>query len=298
MNKRDYRYSFDTSTIGDVWFPREIYETIQEGLKHFRDLLNVWNKKVATKVPPYEKEVNDLDQMITWAEERFAELQDPHGEIYIYGISVGSLRLIKTGLELLIFKKREDLEENRKQGWPSGALKALEHEIHLVREKSKLIKEKPADVLWELIPQPSESDPYDDNSTWDVFICHASEDREELARPLANALDDKGLRVWFDEFTLTIGDNLQRSIDYGLSRSNYGVVIISHNFFAKEWPQKELDGLMTREVEGKKVILPVWHNIEAEEIREYSPMLAGRVAVSSRKGLQTVVGEILKVMDR
>lgn len=298
MNKRDYRYSFDTSTIGDVWFPREIYETIQEGLKHLRDLLNVWNKRVATKVPPYEKEVNDLDQRITWAEERFAELQDPHGEIYIYGISVGSLRLIKAGLELLIFKKREDLKENRKQGWPSGALKALEHEIHLVREKSKLIKEKPADVLWEVIPQPSESDPDDDNSTWDVFICHASEDREELARPLANALDDKGLRVWFDEFTLTIGDNLQRSIDYGLSRSNYGVVIISHNFFAKEWPQKELDGLMTREVEGKKVILPVWHNIEAEEIREYSPMLAGRVAVSSRKGLQTVVGEILKVMDR
>lgn len=131
---------------------------------------------------------------------------------------------------------------------------------------------------------------------WDVFISHAWEDKESFARPLAEALQREGLRVWFDEFTLTVGDSLRRSIDYGLANSRYGIVILSPNFFAKEWPQKELDGLASREVPGEKVILPVWHNITAEQIRKYSPMLAGRIAVSSSRGLEGVVTELLRAM--
>jgi formylglycine-generating enzyme required for sulfatase activity len=131
---------------------------------------------------------------------------------------------------------------------------------------------------------------------WDVFISHAWEDKEDIARPLAEALRRKGLRVWYDEFTLTLGDSLRRSIDRGLAQSRYGVVILSPNFFAKEWPQKELDGLAAREAPGEKVILPVWHNITADQVREYSPTLADRVAVSSDRGLEHVVGELLRVI--
>ena len=131
---------------------------------------------------------------------------------------------------------------------------------------------------------------------WDVFISHAWEDKEAFARPLARALEAKGLRVWFDKFTLRVGDSLRRSIDRGLAQSRYGVVILSPNFFAKEWPQKELDGLAAREMSGEKVILPVWHNITAEQIREYSPTLADRVAVLSERGLEHVVKELLRVI--
>jgi formylglycine-generating enzyme required for sulfatase activity len=131
---------------------------------------------------------------------------------------------------------------------------------------------------------------------WDVFISHAWEDKEEIARPLAEALRRKGLRVWYDEFTLRVGDKLLRSIDHGLANSRYGVVILSPNFFAKEWPQKELDGLVAREVSGEKVILPVWHNITANQVRKYSPTLADRVAVLSDRGLEHVVGELLRVI--
>ena len=67
-------------------------------------------------------------------------------------------------------------------------------------------------------------------------------------------------------------------------------------FFAKEWPQKELDGLVQRENRGEKVILPVWHNITAEQIRAYSPTLADRIAVSSSRGLDQVVAELLRAM--
>lgn len=136
-----------------------------------------------------------------------------------------------------------------------------------------------------------------ENMDWDVFISHAGEDKESFARPLAKELEREGLRVWFAEFTLTVGDSLRRSIDRGLANSRYGIVILSPNFFAKEWPQKELDGLAAREVSGEKVILPVWHNISADQIREYSPILADRIAVPSDRGLERVVAELLRAMQ-
>jgi hypothetical protein len=66
----------------------------------------------------------------------------------------------------------------------------------------------------------------------------------------------------------------------------------------KEWPQKELDGLVAREVGGVKIILPVWHNVGAEQIRAYSPTLADRLATSSTKGLEHVTGELLKAIGK
>ena len=115
------------------------------------------------------------------------------------------------------------------------------------------------------------------NGKWDVFISHASEDKEDFVRSLAEGLKDRGLRVWFDETSLTVGDSLRESIDRGLSQSRFGIVVLSPHFFSKQWPQNELNGLATREAGGLKIILPVWHNITLEKIREASPILADRV---------------------
>ena len=132
---------------------------------------------------------------------------------------------------------------------------------------------------------------------WDVFISHASEDNDAIARPLAEALRAKGLRVWYDEFSLTVGDSLRKSIDHGLGRSRFGVVILSKHFFEKHWPEQELNGLATREVGGKKVILPVWHGVGFDEVRQFSPTLADRLAVSTELGLQHVVEKLLLGMS-
>lgn len=116
---------------------------------------------------------------------------------------------------------------------------------------------------------------------YDVFISHATEDKEEVVRPLVNALLAEGLRVWYDEFELRIGDSLRRSIDAGLRRSTFGVVVFSHSFFAKNWPQYELDGLVAREMTGHQVILPLWHCITKSEVSNYSLSLADKVARST-----------------
>jgi len=131
---------------------------------------------------------------------------------------------------------------------------------------------------------------------WDIFVSHASEDKDEIARPLAEAFRSRGLRVWYDEFSLTVGDSLRKSIDHGLAHSRFGVVILSKHFFEKHWPEQELNGLATREVGGKKVILPVWHGVGFEEVRAYSPTLADRLAVVTKNGLDAVVSELLKAM--
>jgi hypothetical protein len=133
----------------------------------------------------------------------------------------------------------------------------------------------------------------------DVFISHASEDKEQIARPLAEELSKRGLSVWYDEFSLELGDSLRRSIDKGLAQSRFGVVILSENFFAKEWPQRELDGLSTRETSGgEKVILPLWHGVTHAEVLAYSPVLADRVAFNTRRGVSAAADEIEAVVQR
>jgi hypothetical protein len=136
-----------------------------------------------------------------------------------------------------------------------------------------------------------------EDGSWDVFICHASEDKDSLVRPLAATLTELGFRVWFDEYTLRVGDSLTRSIDQGLSRCKFGIVVLSPAFFSKEWPQKELGGLVSRESGGQKVILPVWHNLTANDVRKYSPMLSDRYAVSSSEGLSRVVEKIVESLS-
>jgi hypothetical protein len=131
---------------------------------------------------------------------------------------------------------------------------------------------------------------------WDVFISHASEDKDDFVRPLAEALTRSGLEVWFDETALKVGDRLRESIDHGLSKSRYGVVVLSKHFFQKHWTKEELEGLSSREVGGIKVILPVWHNVTQGEVAEHSPTLAGRLAAQSQHGMDKVVRQLREAM--
>ncbi len=132
---------------------------------------------------------------------------------------------------------------------------------------------------------------------YDVFICHASEDKESLVRPLARALEGEHVAVWFDEFTLRPGDSLRRSIDIGLTRSRFGVVVLSRSFFAKGWPQRELDGLVAREmVEDRRLVVPIWHGVTTDDVCAFSPPLADVLAVRSDSGLDHVVSELMRVV--
>ena len=130
---------------------------------------------------------------------------------------------------------------------------------------------------------------------WDVFISHASEDKADVARPLQQRLEKLGLRVWIDEVQLNLGDSLREKIDEGLALSKYGVVVLSPAFFAKQWPTRELNGLFAREAFDQKAILPVRHGMSVEDVARHSPLLADRIAISTRAGLEEVAQRIYAV---
>lgn len=117
-----------------------------------------------------------------------------------------------------------------------------------------------------------------DSKRYDVFISHASEDKDEVVRPLAYALQSEGLTVWYDEFEMRIGDSLRRKIDKGLANSQFGIVVLSKDFIKKCWTNYELDGIKTKSVTGEQVVFPIWHNITKKEVVDFSPSLADKLA--------------------
>lgn len=132
---------------------------------------------------------------------------------------------------------------------------------------------------------------------WDVFISHASEDKDTFVRPLAQALDQLGVKVWYDEFTLRLGDSLSSSIDKGLARSRFGLVVISESFIGKKWTERELQGLVAGTIAGETTILPVWLGVSHQTVYEFSPPLADTIAVVAA-GLtaEQVVLRVLKTV--
>lgn len=135
------------------------------------------------------------------------------------------------------------------------------------------------------------------SALYDVFICHASEDKNTVVRELAHLLRHKHIEVWYDEFSLQIGDSIRQVIEKGLRQSRFGIVVLSKTFFQKKWSQYELDGLLEMEIIGHdKVILPVWHKIDHSYVAKFSPPLAGRLAAKTSIGLTNVADQLSKVI--
>ena len=158
----------------------------------------------------------------------------------------------------------------------------LDAVLQLTDSEPKISDDKKSAIRAAIMEEPSlVADRASRNVSYDFFVSHASEDKNDFVRPLVQELEKRGIKVWYDEFTLKVGDSLRRSIDQGLANSRYGIVVLSNSFFAKNWPQYELDGLVAREMDGRKVILPIWHKVTKDEVCSYSPSLADKVALNS-----------------
>lgn len=131
---------------------------------------------------------------------------------------------------------------------------------------------------------------------YDIFISHASEDKEAIARPLAKALLRRRYNVFLDELVIKMGDSITESINKGLSKAKYGIVIISPTFLHKNWTKAELNSLANMYVSANKKILPIWHHISYEDIVNQIPLIADLKAVDSSEGLDYIVEEIIKVI--
>lgn len=132
---------------------------------------------------------------------------------------------------------------------------------------------------------------------FDAFISHASEDKNSFVRELAKRLEEQRILIWYDEFTLKPGSSLRRSIDLGLSKSRFGIVVLSVNFFKKKWTNWELDGLVARQNSlENELIIPIWLNITKDQLIQYSPPLADKVAIDANIGIDAVISQLLSLI--
>lgn len=131
-----------------------------------------------------------------------------------------------------------------------------------------------------------------------LFIVHASSDKDSVARPIARQLVEKGFTVFYDEFSIKIGDSLRQVIERAVEACDYGVVILSRNFFEGPWPQYELDGLIAREMHSRrKVVLPVWHDVTHRDLVALAPSLSMKLAADTRFGIPFVVNMICEAIE-
>src|SRR5680860_191684 len=134
---------------------------------------------------------------------------------------------------------------------------------------------------------------------YDVFLSHATEDKDRFVDEFVRILrEDYRLNIWYDALTIKWGDSIRTKIDQGLKRSKFGVVVLSRSYIKKHWTQYELEGLFQRESYGGKLILPIWHDITKQEVMNFSPSLAGKLAMSTAiMTLQEIAKNLKELVD-
>ncbi len=108
-----------------------------------------------------------------------------------------------------------------------------------------------------------------------AFVSHDFRDKQDVARPIAIYLQKMLCPVWYDEFSLKVGDNLRESIEKGLKECQKCVLVLSPNFLSNRgWTKKEFDSIFTRELlEESQLVLPVWYQVSKQQVFDYSPSL-------------------------
>ena len=136
---------------------------------------------------------------------------------------------------------------------------------------------------------------------YDVFLCHAWDDRRETAKELHDALVRAGVSVWFSENEVLPGSNLMREIDKGMSKSRAGVVLVTKSFIkrikAEGVADKELSALLARDL-----LVPIVHGVTYDDLREESPLLASRsgfdTADDTMEEIATKISELISTIPQ
>lgn len=204
----DYKFEFDDTKAGDARYDRKDYETLHGALSLLEAKLRSWNQVAITHgaiEPPYRLEVECLRGIIEWGEERLTNKESQ--VIFVHGISFGTLRLYKAALIHAAWHYEKEVTETAKDTWPGAVAEAMRGRVRRYHELAEHISLPPATILEELRPEYGMNKPQQNaEASWDAFVSHASEDKDAFARPLAEALRARDLSIWFDEFTLTVGD--------------------------------------------------------------------------------------------
>lgn len=125
-------------------------------------------------------------------------------------------------------------------------------------------------------------DNHQENALYDVFISHANKDKNDYVNELKKSIDKLKINVFYDKDTLEWGDKWKDKILEGVEKAEFAIIVISENFFDREWTEKELNEFLSRQnANGQKIILPILHNITTSQLKEKYPDVADIQVLSS-----------------
>jgi hypothetical protein len=131
-----------------------------------------------------------------------------------------------------------------------------------------------------------------------AFISHDSRDKP-FVRQLAERLTSMRCPVWYDEYSLKVGDSLRESIDKGLKETSKCVVVLSPNFISNPgWTKAEFNAAMNKHISrGGSVILPIWHNVSKAEVEEYSSLIVDTIALKSDMDVDELARKLFSAIN-
>lgn len=114
----------------------------------------------------------------------------------------------------------------------------------------------------------------EDSKKYDLFISHANKDKSIFANELYETLSKLGIRIFYDKEAISWGDNWKEKILNGTAQSEFAVIVISENFFGREWTERELkEFLQQQNSSHQKTILPLLYNITRDDLLSKYPFL-------------------------
>lgn len=184
--------------------------------------------------------------------------------------------------------RNEELKINQELSNEVVVIKQLNQELiaQVERERQEKLEilQKKAEILASL------------DNEFDVFISHASEDKEDFVEPLYKILAEYGISIFYDKDSIDWGDSIPTKIDKGILHSKICLLIISPNFIRKKWTQREKDAFIA--LDDKK-ILPIWHKVSKDEVQKFSPTIAALKALNTVDyTLEEIAAKLQHALDK
>ena len=209
-----------------------------------------------------------LNQISTWQKEESKKATESAN----IGKKISEKRTKRNDAYKKMQKAQQD-EDKKKDKQMKNMQASYENRV---REFTNQLSAKP--IIPETIHTYVEAD-----EEYDVFVSHAWEDKEGFVDEFVAELEKLGIKVWYDKQRIKWGDSMRAKIDDGLKKSKFGIAVISPDYIAngKYWTKAELDGLFQLESVNGKMLLPIWHNITKQQVMNYSPIIASKLAMTT-----------------
>lgn len=278
-------------------------------------------------VGQYQRTVNSLDKEIAGLEKKKAESDKKAADAQkkASGVSISKNASVSTTKS-----KMSQIEKNNNDAVKAANVSAdlqkkiadkrvKRNDVYLKLQKAQIDEQKKQDkavkqmqsiyeariseLASQFVPQsvqlsvPSADE--QDEEEYDVFVSHAWEDKESFVDEFVEELRDKGAKVWYDKTQMKWGDSMRARIDDGLKKSKFGVAVLSPDYIAehKYWTKAELDGLFQLESINGKTLLPVWHNLTKQQVMNYSPIIASKLAMNTTMMTASeIADELIKLL--